>query len=239
MKKDEGRSGKKGEAKAREAVAREAKEPTQPPVLKDSPVAASLPTIPVVFGDYPDLQDSQDSEIKAPEIERSLDRAKENLLAYIGERSPNFNRELIQKAIDFTMLAHKDQFRRSGMPYAEHPFEVAKLLADMNMDTVTIAAGLLHDVIEDTGHTTAEIKEVFGEEVAFLVESVTKISAIKSKSRADQQAETFRKMLISMAKDSSSVADGSCTAHESNSSTVNNRISVQKFCSAEIGRAHV
>ncbi len=142
-----------------------------------------------------------DPEIKAPEIERSLDRAKENLLDYIGERSPNFNRDLIQKAIDFTMLAHKDQFRKSGMPYAEHPFEVAKLLADLNMDSVTIAAGLLHDVVEDTGHSTQEIKEVFGEEVAFLVESVTKISAIKSKSRADQQAETFRKMLISMAKD--------------------------------------
>jgi len=142
-----------------------------------------------------------DNDIKAPEIERNLDRAKENLLAYIEDRNPKFNRELIERAIDFTMLAHKNQFRRSGMPYAEHPFEVAKLLADLNMDSVTIAAGLLHDVVEDTTHSTLEIKEVFGEEVAFLVEAVTKISAIKSKSRADQQAETFRKMLISMAKD--------------------------------------
>ena len=158
-------------------------------------------SMPEAMGLATDPLEDDDLEIKAPEIERSLDRAKENLLAYIGERSPNFNRDLIQRAIDFTMLAHKDQFRRSGMPYAEHPFEVAKLLADLNMDTVTIAAGLLHDVVEDTGHSTAEIKEVFGEEVAFLVESVTKISAIKSKSRADQQAETFRKMLISMAKD--------------------------------------
>src|SRR4051794_10901000 len=66
--------------------------------------------------------DDGDAELQAPELERSLDRAKENLLAYIGERSPNFNRELVQKAIDFTMLAHKNQFRRSGMPYAEHPF---------------------------------------------------------------------------------------------------------------------
>ncbi len=154
-----------------------------------------------VPGTGADAQDYEDVEIKAPEIERSLDRAKENLLAYIGERNPNFNKELIQRAIDFTMLAHKNQFRRSGMPYAEHPFEVAKLLADLNMDSVTIAAGLLHDVVEDTSHSTQEVKEVFGEEVAFLVEAVTKISAIKSKSRADQQAETFRKMLISMAKD--------------------------------------
>ncbi|MDB5049193.1 MAG: SpoT [Fibrobacteres bacterium] len=157
--------------------------------------------IPVVAAAFPEDGTGTDLDIKAPEIERSLDRAKENLLDYIGERSPNFNRDLIQRAIDFTMIAHKNQFRRSGMPYAEHPFEVAKLLADLNMDTVTIAAGLLHDVVEDTGHSTLEIKSIFGEEVAFLVEAVTKISAIKSKSRADQQAETFRKMLISMAKD--------------------------------------
>jgi GTP diphosphokinase / guanosine-3',5'-bis(diphosphate) 3'-diphosphatase len=146
-------------------------------------------------------EDESGEEIKAPEIESSLDRAKENLLSYIAERSPNFNRDLVKRAIDFTMLAHKNQFRRSGMPYAEHPFEVAKLLADLNMDSVTITAGLLHDVVEDTNHPIQEIREKFGEDAAFLVEAVTKISAIKSKSRADQQAETFRKMLISMAKD--------------------------------------
>jgi GTP pyrophosphokinase len=158
------------------------------------------PPIPVVAA-APLGEEHEDPEIKPPEIERSLDRAKENLLAYIGERSPNFNRELIQKAIDLTMIAHKNQFRKSGMPYAEHPFEVAKLLADLNMDTVTIAAGLLHDVVEDTSIPIADIKAEFGDDVAFLVEAVTKISAIKSKSRAEQQAETFRKMLISMAKD--------------------------------------
>jgi hypothetical protein len=209
MKKDESGAGKKSEPKARESQAssRDASSPipvalsdslTDSSLDEDSEAEAGVPSIPVIaVGE----QDGEDVEIKAPEIERSLDRAKENLLAYIGERSPNFNRDLIQRAIDFTMLAHKNQFRRSGMPYAEHPFEVAKLLADLNMDSVTIAAGLLHDVVEDTGHSTLEIKEVFGEDVAFLVEAVTKISAIKAKSRADQQAETFRKMLISMAKD--------------------------------------
>jgi hypothetical protein len=179
-----------------------------PAVLDEADVAASAsdfaegrplpPPIPVVAA-APAAEDQNDPEINPPEIERSLDRAKENLLAYIGERSPNFNRELIQKAIDLTMLAHKNQFRKSGMPYAEHPFEVAKLLADLNMDTVTIAAGLLHDVVEDTSIPIADIKAEFGDDVAFLVEAVTKISAIKSKSRAEQQAETFRKMLISMA----------------------------------------
>ncbi|MCD6024747.1 MAG: bifunctional (p)ppGpp synthetase/guanosine-3,5-bis(diphosphate) 3-pyrophosphohydrolase [Fibrobacteria bacterium] len=140
-------------------------------------------------------------EMKGPEIERSLDRAKENLLAYIEERHPDCDTALLRKAVDFTVLAHKDQFRHSGMPYAEHPFEVAKLLADFNMDTVTIVAGLLHDVAEDTLHGVTEIREEFGEEVAFLVEAVTKITALGSRSRVEQQAETFRKMLVSMAKD--------------------------------------
>ena len=212
MKKDESGAGKQAEPQGRERPVREPKIPASVPaaaaipssipstipVLHDSLAHLTVPEASVATGDP---ADGEDAELKAPEIERSLDRAKENLLAYIGERSPNFNRDLIQRAIDFTMLAHKNQFRRSGMPYAEHPFEVAKLLADLNMDTVTIAAGLLHDVVEDTGHSTLEIKEAFGEDVAFLVEAVTKISAIKSKSRADQQAETFRKMLISMAKD--------------------------------------
>jgi len=136
-----------------------------------------------------------------PEIERSLDRAKENLVAYIEERHPQADTALLRKAIDFTLLAHKDQFRHSGMPYAEHPFEVAKLLADFNMDSVTIAAGLLHDVAEDTLHGVTEIRAEFGEEVAFLVEAVTKITALPARSRKEQQAETFRKMLVSMAKD--------------------------------------
>ncbi len=146
-----------------------------------------------------DLSPDEES-IKLPEIERSLDRAKENLITYIQDRYPEADEALLRKAIDFTILAHKDQFRHSGMPYAEHPFEVAKLLCDLNMDTVTIVAGLLHDVAEDTRHGP-EIREQFGEEVAFLVDAVTKISAIQSHSRAEQQAETFRKMLVSMAKD--------------------------------------
>jgi len=139
--------------------------------------------------------------LKAPEMEHSLDRAKENLIEYIKERYPACDEVLLRKAIDFTVLAHKDQFRYSGMPYAEHPFEVAKLLCDFNMDTVTIVAGLLHDVAEDTVHGLPEIRREFGDEVVFLVEAVTKISALQSHSRAEQQAETFRKMLVSMAKD--------------------------------------
>ncbi|HLP40259.1 MAG TPA: RelA/SpoT family protein, partial [Fibrobacteria bacterium] len=174
-----------------------AAEPSPAPIAIREKVLPDIPGVEPV----PESGDGHDPEIKGPEIERSLDRAKENLVSYIAERIPAFDKQMIQKAIDFSMMAHKNQFRRSGMPYAEHPFEVAKLLADLGMDGTTIVAGLLHDVVEDTSHSISEVRELFGEDVAFLVEAVTKISAIKSKSRADQQAETFRKMLISMAKD--------------------------------------
>jgi len=135
------------------------------------------------------------------ELERNLDRARENLLAQLAERNPHLDLDMVTRAVDFTLKAHQDQFRHSGMPYAEHPFEVAKILGDLNLDAVTIAAGLLHDVVEDTAYALDDVKKQFGEDVAFLVEAVTKISLIQSKSRAEQQAETFRKMLISMAKD--------------------------------------
>ncbi len=168
----------------------------------DSPGLTGVPDLPppVLVAD-PAAPHPVEEPMKPPEIERSLDRAKDNLLAYIRDRYADFDEALLRKAIDFTVLAHKNQFRYSGMPYAEHPFEVAKLLADLNMDTVTIVAGLLHDVVEDTGHGIQEVRQEFGEEVAFLVEAVTKISAIQSKSRAEQQAETFRKMMVSLAKD--------------------------------------
>ena len=112
------------------AVLDEADSPSPETLPNGKPMPPPIPVVDTASAET----DPDDPEIKPPEIERSLDRAKENLLAYIGERSPNFNRELIQKAIDLTMIAHKNQFRKSGMPYAEHPFEVAKLLADLNMD---------------------------------------------------------------------------------------------------------
>jgi GTP diphosphokinase / guanosine-3',5'-bis(diphosphate) 3'-diphosphatase len=144
---------------------------------------------------------SGETEVKTTELERNLDRAKDNLIAYLAERNHALDMDLVRKAVEFTLKAHHDQFRQSGMPYAEHPFEVAKILGDLNLDATTIAAGLLHDVVEDTSYSPEDVKRDFGEEVAFLVEAVTKISLIQSKSRAEQQAETFRKMLISMAKD--------------------------------------
>jgi GTP pyrophosphokinase len=145
----------------------------------------------------PSLADKNETS----EILSHLDRAQVNLLSYIKTETPEINRELIGKAVKFSILAHKNQYRRAGLPYVEHPFEVAKILVDFKMDATTISAALLHDVVEDTGVTVEDIHKEFGEEVAFLVDAVTKISALQMRSRAERQAETFRKMLISMAKD--------------------------------------
>lgn len=108
---------------------------------------------------------------------------------------------LLTRAFHFAEEAHKDQLRKSGAPYFEHCVEVAKILCDLRMDYFTIAGGLLHDVVEDTGVAVAEVEEKFGKEVAVLVDGVTKISGLKFDSLEAQQAENFRKMLLSMVKD--------------------------------------
>ncbi|MEA3509455.1 MAG: bifunctional (p)ppGpp synthetase/guanosine-3',5'-bis(diphosphate) 3'-pyrophosphohydrolase, partial [candidate division NC10 bacterium] len=96
---------------------------------------------------------------------------------------------------------HRGQERYSGDPYLSHPMEVAAILVDLRMDVRAIAAGLLHDALEDTATTRAEIRKVFGNEIADLVDGVTKLSKLPFSTRADRQAESFRKMLLAMAKD--------------------------------------
>jgi GTP diphosphokinase / guanosine-3',5'-bis(diphosphate) 3'-diphosphatase len=98
-------------------------------------------------------------------------------------------------------LEHKGQVRHSGEPYLVHPLEVADILADMRLDVVAIAAGLLHDVVEDTLTTIDRIRELFGPEVAHVVEGVTKLGAIPFSSSEERQAENFRKMLLAMVDD--------------------------------------
>jgi len=109
--------------------------------------------------------------------------------------------DLLMCAYKFAEEAHKDQLRKSGAPYFEHCIEVAKILCDLRMDYLTIASGLLHDVVEDTGVAIDEVEEKFGREVAGLVDGVTKISELKFDSLEARQAENFRKMLLSMVKD--------------------------------------
>ncbi len=117
------------------------------------------------------------------------------------EYNPGVDVELLQRAYVFSAKVHEGQERLSGEPYLIHPLEVAGILVDMRMDHVSVAAGLLHDTLEDTLTTREELERLFGEEVAFLVDGLTKIAKIEFTSLRERQAENFRKMLIAMSKD--------------------------------------
>lgn len=130
---------------------------------------------------------------------RSRDIA--TLLRLIRTNNPDIDISVIQQAYLLASAAHDGQYRLSGEPYIIHPLEVAIILADFKLDTATIAAALLHDTVEDTGTTLDMIVSVFGNEIADLVDGVTKISSIKNKTRATAQAETLRKMLLATVKD--------------------------------------
>src|SRR5690348_4193819 len=125
----------------------------------------------------------------------------EDLLEKVRAYSPDADVELLRRAYVFSAFEHRGQVRHSGEPYLIHPLAVADFLADMKLDAVAIAAGLLHDVVEDTLTTIDRIQELFGAEVAHVVEGVTKISAIPFSSSEERQAENFRKMLLAMVDD--------------------------------------
>jgi GTP pyrophosphokinase len=125
----------------------------------------------------------------------------EDLLEKVRGYSPDADLELLRRAYVFSALEHKGQVRHSGEPYLVHPLEVADVLADMKLDVVCVAAGLLHDVVEDTLTTIERIRETFGDNVAHIVEGVTKISAIPFSSSEERQVENFRKMLLAMVDD--------------------------------------
>jgi guanosine-3',5'-bis(diphosphate) 3'-pyrophosphohydrolase len=125
----------------------------------------------------------------------------DNLIEKILSYNPDADVGLLRRAYQFSSEAHSSQKRIEGSPYIEHPVAVASILADMKMDVATIAAGLLHDTIEDTNTTVKDIKDIFGDEIAFLVEALTKLSRIEFKTKEEAQAENFRKMLLAMSED--------------------------------------
>ena len=125
----------------------------------------------------------------------------DELLSLLDKSNVRYNKKKIKKAYEFANLAHGDQRRVSGVPYILHPTSVACILAEMGMDTDSIVAGLLHDTVEDTDVTLAQVGDAFGEEVMNLVDGLTKISKIKFTDREERQAENVRKMLIAMSND--------------------------------------
>src|SRR6188768_2866807 len=123
----------------------------------------------------------------------------EDLVEKVRSANPDADIELLRRAYVFSAYEHKGQVRRSGEPYLVHPLEVAEILADLRLDVVAIAAGLLHDIVEDTPNTIEKVRELFGEQVAHVVEGVTKLSALQFASSEERQAESFRKMLLKLA----------------------------------------
>ena len=126
----------------------------------------------------------------------------DELIRRIRKYHPDDDMSLVQRAYEYAEKAHADQVRKSGDPYFSHPLAVAVILTDLMLDATTIAAGLLHDCVEDVeGCTLEDIKRLFGDEVALLVDGVTKLSQLNFANREEAQAETLRKMFLAMAKD--------------------------------------
>ena len=154
-------------------------------------------------------QNFDDGKIEAIEEFQSPDVLYEGLIQRVRKYHPSDDISLIEKAYQMAAEAHKDQRRKSGEPYIIHPLCVAIILADLELDKETLAAGLLHDVVEDTICTKEEIEEKFGEDVALLVDGVTKLTALqlttdsagKTQEQLDIQAQNLRKMFLAMAKD--------------------------------------
>ena len=143
-----------------------------------------------------------DQEIEAPADFTSPEVLYQELVAAIRKYHPSDDISMIEKAYEIARDAHKDQKRKSGEPYIIHPLCVAIILADLELDKETIIAGILHDVVEDTVMTEEELTAVFGEEVALLVDGVTKLTQISwSMDKVEIQAENLRKMFLAMAKD--------------------------------------
>jgi guanosine-3',5'-bis(diphosphate) 3'-pyrophosphohydrolase len=124
-----------------------------------------------------------------------------DLIAKVQDYNPGADVTTLQRAYDFSAEVHRGQKRKSGEPYLVHPLEVASLIADLRLDVPSVATGLLHDTVEDTLTTLEQVQSIFGGEIATLVDGVTKIGQINFTSRAERQAENFRKMIIAMARD--------------------------------------
>jgi guanosine-3',5'-bis(diphosphate) 3'-pyrophosphohydrolase len=136
--------------------------------------------------------------LEAPERHQDL---IDELIAEVAEYNPDVDRDLLARAFRFAAKAHVGQQRRSGEEFIQHPYSVARICAELQLDDWTIAAALLHDVVEDTDVTLDEVTAEFGEEIAQLVDGVTKLTRVSFQSREQAEAENYRKMILAMAQD--------------------------------------
>ena len=143
-----------------------------------------------------------DASLKTMEDFSSPEKLYEELVRSVKKYHPSTDLSMIEKAYRVASDAHKDQKRKSGEPYIIHPLCVGIILADLELDKESIAAGLLHDVVEDTVLTKEQVAELFGDEVALIVDGVTKLGQLSySADKVEEQAENLRKMFLAMAKD--------------------------------------
>lgn len=143
------------------------------------------------------LEPSQIAQINTADT----DKIVENIIQRVHSYSPSANTDMIYVAYRLAKWSHKNQFRKSGAPYIEHPVQVAYIASQLSLDATAIAACLLHDVVEDTQYHYEDIEALFGKSVAELVDGVTKLRKIKYNTREEQQVENLRKMFLAMAKD--------------------------------------
>ncbi len=160
-------------------------------------------TLPLVIAGVDEASESSAAHLAGSSAKdiQTVDEKFQQLLVTVHENRPVDDLEIIRKAWAFCLQQHEGQKRASGEPYIIHPLEVAQVLAELKMDSTAIAAGLLHDAVEDTDVTSAEIAKRFGDQVAHIVEGVTKLEKIKFANREDHQAENIRKMLLAMVTD--------------------------------------
>ncbi|MEM1005639.1 MAG: HD domain-containing protein, partial [Pseudomonadota bacterium] len=125
----------------------------------------------------------------------------DDLIALVRNYNPKTNADRITRAYEFGKQMHNGQFRHSGEPYFTHPVAVAAILTEQSLDDATIITALLHDTIEDTKASYGKVAELFGDEVAKLVDGVTKLTNLQLSSRETKQAENFRKLFMAMSKD--------------------------------------
>src|SRR5271170_926286 len=165
----------------------------------DLPRMQNQPRLRVAVAHAPNLV-PQDDEV-APKPRKPRMMRQFELIDRVKQYNPAANEDLLNRAYVYAMRAHGEQKRASGDPFISHPLEVAAILADLKLDDATIAAALLHDTIEDTDATRAEIDRVFGNEIGLLVEGLTKLKRLELVSKEAKQAENLRKLLLAIADD--------------------------------------